>query len=100
MSMYKNVRVEYDIDKRNWEYLQRGDILIWFQVYDYEKNDILSLFKVDAIWNDKNGRRMYRLEDGWTIVEGTVEELQAKGFVTMQTVGRALREYVINTKID
>lgn len=100
MSVYKNVRVEHDIDKRNWEHLQRGDILVWFSVCDYEEGDILSLFRVDAIWNDENGQRVYRLEDRLSVVKGTVEELQAKGFVTMTTVGRALREYVINTKID
>lgn len=102
MGICKNVRVESgnDIEQRYWDRLRAYDQVARFQIDEGYNNDIVTIWRVDAVWSNDNGEIEYRLYDDYEIARGTAKKLQAMGFFTMETLALAVREYVVNTVVD
>lgn len=102
MSGYKGVRVELGNDQkqRYWDRLRAYDQVARFQSGEEFNNDIVTIWRVDAVWSNYDGEIEYRLYDDYEMVRGTAKELQALGFFTMETLALAVREYIVNTVVD
>ena len=102
MSICKNIRVELGShqEQRWWEDLREYDQIARCQTDEVFDQDIVTIWKVDAIWTDDDNKVNYRVYNDYEIVSGTMEELQNMGFFTMRTLGLAVREYVVNSIVD
>lgn len=102
MSRYKGVRVELgnDQEKRFWNELHWFDQIARFQTNEEFDRDIVTIWKIDGIWVDNNGKVNYNVYTDYKRVRGTEEELRAMGFFTMETLALAVREYVVNSVVD
>lgn len=102
MSVCKSIRVELgsEQEQRYWDRLRAYDQVARFQSGEGYDNDVVTIWRVDAIWSNYDGKIEYRIYDDYGIVRGTAKELQALGFFTMETLALAVREYVVNTVVD
>lgn len=102
MSICRNVQVEssnYQVQKC-WQELREYDQIARFQTDEVFDRDIVTVWKIDAIWTDSDGKVRYRVYDDYEVVKGTEEELRVMGFFTMQTLALVVREYVVNSVLD
>lgn len=102
MSICKSVRVEFGNyqEQRLWSKLREYDQIARFQTNEVFDRDVVTIWKVDAIWVDSDGKVNYRVYSDYEVAKGTAEELQAMGFFTMETLALAVREYVVNSVVD
>lgn len=102
MGICKSVRVEFGNyqEQKLWSQLREYDQIARFQTNEVFDRDVVTIWKVDAIWTDSDGKVNYRVYSDYEVVKGTEEELQAMGFLTMQTLALAVREYVVNSVVD
>lgn len=102
MDICKNVRVEFGNyqEQKLWSRLRGYDQIARFQTNEVFDRDVVTIWKIDAIWVDSDGEVNYRVYSEYEVVKGMAEELQAMGFFTMQTLALAVREYVVNSVID
>lgn len=102
MSICRNVQVESSNYQAQecWQELHEYDQIARFQTNEVFDRDVVTIWKIDAIWVDSNGKINYRVYTDYEIVKGTAEELRAMGFFTMETLASAVREYVINSVVD
>ena len=102
MSICKSVCVELgsNQEQRFWNELREHDQIARFQTNEVFDRDVVTIWKIDAIWVDSNGKVNYRVYTDYEVAKGTAEELRAMGFFTMRTLALAVREYVINSVVD